>query len=605
MDKSVAEIIREMESNFESGETQMSEYVSLNLKEDINTIEAYTHSKHIHGEYDSQDREKPFFNIVIAAVNIWFRATDIDRKNIHIKATKEAEVIPAFLATVHLQEFMRKSNFGMFLNKWGYQLATYLSAVVKFVEQGGKLIPSVVPWTRLICDPIDFDANPKIEKLYFTPAQLKKNKNYDQEQVKALLEALTTRKDSSRQNKDTKADYIEVYEIHGEFPLSQLTDKEKDTEYVQQMHVLSFVKGKGRGEFDDFTLYSGREKDPYMLTCLLPNVDGSVSLNGAVKNLFNAQWMVNHTAKSIKDQLDLASKLVFQTSDGNFVGRNVLSAIENGDILIHALNQPLTSINNTAHDIAALQSFRNDWQNLGNQINGISESMLGINPPSGTAWRQVQTLLQESHSLFELMTENKGLAIEEMLRRFVLPFLKKKMDTKDEIMATLESHQIKWVDSRYVPAQATRIRNAHIKEAILNGQQPNPPDQTALEQDIQKTLNSYGNQRPFKPSDISTETWKNVLKDLEWEVEVDVTGESKDKQAVLDTLNTALQVVVNPAYATNPDAKMIVGKILEETSVLSPLELGFLNNVANPVAPVVPANGGGGVGTGIKQPIMQ
>ncbi|WP_460992121.1 hypothetical protein, partial [Staphylococcus aureus] len=65
--------------------------------------------------------------------------------------------------------------------------------------------------------------------------------------------------------KDTKSNYIKVYEVHGELPLSYLTEKEKDeTTYVQQMHIISFVASK-QGGYDDFTLYAGREKkNPYL-----------------------------------------------------------------------------------------------------------------------------------------------------------------------------------------------------------------------------------------------------------------------------------------------------------------------------------------------------
>ena len=181
--ETVGELVRRAEKNYNSGTTQISDFVMFNLKENINKIDAYLNSKHTTGEFDSQDREKPFFNIVTAAVNIWYRATDIDRKNIKIKATKSTDFILAFLTTLHLQEFMRKSAFGIFLNDWGVCLARYGSAVVKFVEQGGEMKCNVVPWNRLICDPIDFDSNPKIEKLYFTPAQIKR-KNYDKEMVK-------------------------------------------------------------------------------------------------------------------------------------------------------------------------------------------------------------------------------------------------------------------------------------------------------------------------------------------------------------------------------------------------------------------------------------
>ena len=575
-----------MEEDYSSGSTQISEHVSFNLKDNINRIEAYLNSKHISGETDSKGRDKPFFNIVTAACNIWFRATDLDRKNIKIKATKKGDYILSFLASIHLQEFMRRSAFGAFLNEWGRTLSRFGSAVCKFIEQDGELHCEIVPWNRIICDPIDFDNNWKIEKLYFTPAQLRKKKGYNKEMVNDLLESRTTRKSLGYgQQKDNKSDYIEVYEIHGEGPLSYLTrDEDDDETYVQQMHVVSYTAtNAAKGEYDDYCLYSGREKqDPYMITHLIKE-DGRAQSIGAVENLFQAQWMINHSQKQIKDQLDLASKTIFQTSDGNFVGRNVLSNIENGDILITAPQMPLTMLNNKA-DIVAIQSFGAQWQSLGNQINGISEAMMGANQPSGSAWRQTQALLQESHSLFELMTENKGLAVVDMMTKYIVPFIKKQMDTTEEISATLEAHQIKQIDSRYVPAEAVRIHNDIIKSEILNGKIAQQPDLNALKQSVQEVQNAFGNQRFIKPSDIKTKTWQRTLEDLEWELEYEITAEQTDKQAVLDTLNTALQVIANPNFQNNPEAKAIIDKILTETGTLSPLELAMENRPpANPI----------------------
>ncbi len=583
--KSIGELVRDAEDNDLRGETTISKYVQWSMRENLEKIDAYLNSKHTTGDTDSMGREKPFFNICTAAVNIWFRATDIDRKNIRIKATKAAHYILSFIATILLQEFMRKEAFGAFLNEWGRTLAKYGSAILKFIEKD-TLHCEVMPWNRMIVDSVDFENNIKIEKLWLTPAQLKKQKGYDQELVEKLLNNLSSRETSEGHKKDTKSEYIPIYEVHGELPLSYLTDKEKDEDtYQQQMHVLTFLEKKDKG-YDDYSLYSGKEKqDPYIITHLIRE-DGRTQAIGAVEHLFEAQWMLNHTVKAIKDQLDLASKLIFQTSDGNFVGQNALTAIENGDILIHALNQPLTELNNSSHDITALQAFGSQWKVQSNEIVGISESMLGINPSSGTAWRLEAAKLQEAHSLFEIMTENKGLHIEEMLRKYIIPYLKKQMNTSEEISAILESHQITQLDSMYVPNEAIRRSNKKIVHDVLNksmkdilaGNLLTPEQQTmdiqAETQDIQKELSSFGNQRFIKPSDIPTETWKDVLKDLEWEVEVDVTGEAQDTQAVMTTLTTVLQTIAsNPAILQDPNMKLLFNRILEQTGAISPVEL--------------------------------
>jgi len=350
-EQSVATIVRRLEQDFVSGTgTLMSDYVRTDLYTDINTIYAYLNSKHITGEKDSLGREKPFFNIVLSARNVWFRATDIDRKNIILTPTKEKDIVGAFLLSVHLQDWMRKENFGKFLNTWGLELAGFNSAVTKYIEKDGRLIPSVIPWSSLIVDQVNFADNLKIEILQLTEAQLYA-KGFDKEVIESMCDAAKARETTKKQKKDNKNTYYKIYEVHGKLPLSYLTGKDKDDDtFVQQMHVISYMASNTKGEFDEFTLYKGREeKDPYMLTSLLPATDGSISLDGSVKNLFDSQWMVNHSVKAIKDQLDLASKLIFQTADGNFVGQNALFAIESGDILVHELNKPLTQVNNNSH----------------------------------------------------------------------------------------------------------------------------------------------------------------------------------------------------------------------------------------------------------------
>jgi len=601
MSNYVGDLVRDLQDNFLNGETRKSEYVTTNLKKDLDRIDAYLESKHISGETDSQGREKPFFNIVTSAVNIWFRATDIDRKNIRIKATKKADITSAYLATILLQEWMRKTAFGKFLNLWGMTEASHLSSVVKFVEKGGELIPEVVSWDRLIVDPIDFYSNSVIERFYLTPAQLRKDKTYDQDFVEKLIDAKSSRKDMEGQTEDAKSEYIEIYEIHGELPLSYLTDKEEDKDiYQQQMHVISFVESKENGKYDDYTLYSGKEsRSPYLLTSLLPNIDGSISLKGAVKTLFDTQWMVNHTAKTIKDQLDLASKLIFQTSDGSFVGRNVLTNMQNGDILTYKINQPLTQINNSSHDITALQSYGQQWQQIGNQATGISEAMLGAAPKSGTAWRQTEALLRENHSLFELMIENKGLDLETMMTKFVIPFIKKKIDTTKEISAILEDHQIKQIDNAYIPQEIIIRRNNQIKKEILSGNIAEEPDMVELRTTVREELDAFGNQRFIKPSEIPSVTWKKSLKDFEWDVMIEITGEQQDKQSTMSVLQGVFDTIADPnrrQVLQTEEGKLLFNKILNEVGNISPIELSQISN-QQPVSPV----GGSEVGAGIPQ----
>jgi hypothetical protein len=591
----IGQLVRMMETNYVQGTTSQSKHVQFSMYEDIQRIDAYLNSKHISGDEDSQEREKPFFNIVTAACNIWYRATDLDRKNIKIKPTKAKDTVNSYLATLKVQDWMRRERFGSFLNEWGRVLSRYGSAVVKFVDKGDTLYPSVVPWQRLIVDPVDFDANWKIELLELTEGQLYeriKSHKYDADMVEKLCDARKARELVDGHDVDTKSEYIKLYEAHGFDRKSMLTGKPKDDDtFIQQMHVISYVASKEEGKFDDFTLVSGQEKkDPYMITHLIKE-DGQTLSMGAVKHLFEAQWMMNHTMKAIKDQLDLASKLIFQTSDGNFVGQNALSAIQNGDILIHKVNEPLTQVANTSHDITALQNMGTQWKALSNEITGISESMLGNTPPSGTAWRQVETLLQQNASLFELMTENKANHVEDMFRTYVIPFVKKQLDTADEVSATLDDNGITQIDSMYIKSKATKKVNAQILDAVLNDNQtPTELDKQmmlgAAQNDVQSELSTLGGNRFYKPDEIN---WKQQLKDLEWELVVDITGEAETSKEDLATLTTVFSTIADPmkqAVLKTQEGKFLFNKILSITGAVSPIEMNSTPSPIQPPAPV-------------------
>jgi hypothetical protein len=353
-----------------------------------------------------------------------------------------------------------------------------------------------------------------------------------------------------------------------------------DEKFFQQMHVISWNEGQD-GEDVDFTLYCGKEKkDPYMITHLIEEEGRTLSI-GAVEYLFDAQWMTNHTMKQWKDQMDLSSKLVFQTADNNYIGKNVLTNIENGDIMIHGANTPLTMIPNTGHDITNLQAYANQWKVLSQEITSTPDAVRGNTLPSGTPYSLGAYTGAQALSLFEVMTENKGLAIEAMLRNFIIPNLLKKIDTKDEVSAILEDHDIKKLEAMYVPRMAIKNYNKEFKEALLNGELPPQFNQPQAESDVKQQLAQTGNQKFFSPDEI---TWKEVVDDLEWKLDVQVTNEQQDKQAVLTTLSSVLQTIAtNPLALQDPNAKMVFNKILGYSGQVSPIELSPVTP-----APVIP-----------------
>jgi hypothetical protein len=590
--ETIATLVRQAETDYNSGKVTKSQHVQVSLKEDLAKIDAYANSKHISGATDSLGRKKPFFNIVIAAMNIWYRATDIDRANIRIRATRGEDHILQIFYNAKVQEWMKTAKFGVFLNNWGRILAKYGSAILEFVEVDGELVCSVLDWNKIIVDPINFKHAPLIKKLEYTPAELRKKKGYNKEMVKALIENLQTRKLLNGQQQTTTADSIPVYEVHGELSLAQYKlakgqkPKEGDEDiFFQQMHAVSFVgngKGTGKDGYDEYTLYCGKEDDPHMITHLIEE-DGYILSMGAVKSLFEAQQWTNHDEKAMRDYLDFISKLTFQTADEAFIGRNAINDFELGEVLRHAPNMPLVpmQVGNNGNSVAELRSNQQNWRNQGMETTSTPDAARGNTLPSGTSGILAEQLIQQSSSLFEIMVENKGLAIEEMMTRFVLPYIDKTMDNTDEIIVTLTAEGLKEIDQRYVPAEAVRRHNESFKEAVLNEKEPQPFDPIAGEMAVQKDLNMMGNTRPLSPEDVAGKTWKQLFAGFKKRVEVEVTNEMHNKATLLSDLNATMANLVKLGDVQN--ARLVLSKIMQETGSMSPAELQSIQSAPQPL----------------------
>jgi hypothetical protein len=126
-------------------------------------------------------------------------------------------------------------------------------------------------------------------------------------------------------------------------------------------------------------------------------------------------------------------------------------------------------------------------------------------------------------------------------------------------------------------------------------QVPTPYNPAQGEREVADEMKSLGNNRYFAPDDIDEKTWKDIFKDYEWEVEIEVTNEQTDKQAVLANLNDTLGKLAQLGDIDN--ARLVLSKILEETDIFSPMELTAVQQ-----APAPPASMGASAPVAPEQP---
>ena len=108
-----------------------------------------------------------------------------------------------------------------------------------------------------------------------------------------------------------------------------------------------------------------------------------------------------------------------------------------------------------------------------------------------------------------------------------------------------------------------------------------PFNQGQEEAAVRQELAPLGNQRFFTSDDMN---WDEVLKDLEWNLDINITNEQKDKQAILTTLSTVLQTIsTNPQVLQDPNARMLFNEVLNTTGVFSPAKLSIAKIAPSPM----------------------
>lgn len=573
---SIYEFVKKQRDSYRTDTITITEGYDFSQYETLRTIELYHNSKFIGGNLDSLEREMPFYNICKFRVNVATRATDLDTKDVQVQADRvtKTSYVESFLLNLKNRNWMKTVGFARFLNRLGSTRSKYGGVLVKKTEHDAKLSLHVVAWLNAITDQVDIRNGVKIERHFYTPASLKTDAPKGWSNIEEAIDAAKKTRaahaanPSTTENK-TPGNYIEVYEVHGVLPARFLdkdespeegTEDGKEDGYERQMHVI-VLDESDKGKVGGVTLYAGKEEeDPYKY---LPyeEVDGRGLGVGVVEDLFEAQVWTNDSIKKKKDILELAGKVVFQTADQSVAAKNILTDIENGQILTTAPDRPITQVNNIPASLPAFDKLMQEWDAQAERVSSTFNAITGETMPSGTPFRQVAILNQEAGSLFEYRREEAGLFIQEIYFDWVLPFLVKQIKEDKELVATLEPDELEMVSD----ALAQHEAYSFAKEQMLSGGDVLPEDVDGIKA-AARDASMRQSRRAFVGFDDLFQDWKGS-------VDVITTGEQKNKAVALETLfNIFKTVAAAPQLLQDPVLARLFNQMVEMAGV-SPMLL--------------------------------
>lgn len=554
MDKQILREINEQISGYQQKSIQIVDGLYFNQFQTLKRIEYYWNSQYINGQVDELGRIKPFYNISKFRVNVATRATDLDVKDVRISSDNPNDRVRSMLLNHELKNWMKEANFSKLLNDFGQTRAKYGGALIKKTKnEDGEMVIDLVQWKNVITDQVDVQNGAIIEVHYMSPSELSKKIDVWDNVEEAMKMATKSR--GIRNNKDQSTEKkVPIYEVHGEFPETFNPDAGENANPNRYQKMMFIIAG-GPSDKQIILWHELEDEDPYRFLAW-DNVSGRGLGIGIVEDGFEAQMWTNDTIIAEKNVMDIAGKVFIKTNSRQ-LGNNIISDMENGQVLELEDGADANILNLTPSSLPQFQNTVDRWNTQYERATNTFEAVTGETLPSGTPLGSVAIQSAQASSFFDYRREEAGIFWADVLMDWVMPYLIKKIN-KDHVLASdFSSDELKIIDRSFAINEA----NERAKQAILSGKIIGEGDYDGALQALQEFIAQDGKRRYL---DIP----KDYFKDYQTKITIDITGETRNKSATLQTLSTILsQVSSNPMILQDPNLLQIFNEILEISGV--------------------------------------
>lgn len=494
---------------------EIAEGLQRNPKEIIRTIEFYTNDKYLSGNTDSLGREKPFFQICNFRVTVAKTATDIDLKDIKYEPDSTKDAIPAMIINHEIYKLLKEINFSETLNDMGKTRPKYGGLLIKKNEYNGELEIDVCEWTNVDFNPSNVAGGIIIETHYLQPSELSEKIEAGWENVEEFMKA------HAKVNKN-KPKAFEIKEVTGEFDTTfdpDVTDNDANSYKFKKMCFYIGIVNKQK-----FLLYKEDLKDEEDKYKYLPWEKVKLGLGrGVVEDGFESQWATNDAMLAVKNAMEISGKVILST-DSNKVSGNAITGVDNGHIFQIEPGRSLSSLNLQASALPQFQNIIELWRQQYDNSVSVHDANTGEAPPAGTPYSQTALLNQVANSPFEYQREVWGIFLNEVLNDWILPYAKKRIMKEHYLVSEFSDEELDMIDED--------IKNVNViemaKSKILSKQDVTPTDIANVNTNIDSALTKFGKKREINIP-------KGYL-DIEGRLSANITGELKNKQAVLASL---------------------------------------------------------------------
>lgn len=516
--------------DFKTRPIQVVPGLTFNQYQMIRQIYFYYNSKFISGDIDEDGDRKFFLNINKNPCKVFSKAIDFDSKNIRLLTAGGGDPVKTWFMERDLKYWMREQEMGKILNRIFKELPIFGSVVLKIID--GK--PYFVDIRNFVvdqtADTLD-DANYITEIHNYTPASFRtaaKQMKWDTQKVEDTIKLYYEMKDTS---------HIRVYERYGD-----LSDKSG-----KYSHKRLFIADVGVDEFDQYGDITVRHTG-VELSC--EEFDGNPYWEfhaeklpgrwlgiGVVETLIEPQIRQNELANLQTKTSYWSALRVFQTRDAA-INRNLLSDVRNGEII--NVDSEITQIDMSDRNLAFFNQEEQKWMRNRDELTFSYDVVQGERLPAGTPLGSANLAITQTLSYFEGIQENVALDVKEMLYKVIIPQFEKERTTEHTVRLVGQD-----LDQYIQMVKNELVFKEIVRQAATTKTLPSEAEKKAIEIAIGEAIKQEKEKLLTIPL--------NYYKDIKYDVDIDITGESVDTRVRSATLFAILQAITaDPTMTTDP-----------------------------------------------------
>jgi hypothetical protein len=496
---------------------------------------------------EGQEDTRQFFDVVTQATETASTKAEVDTKDIDLKTTNNEYPDLVMISKPMVNNYFKYSSFAEFINATKEEMID-LGNVVARKTGKGEIVKKVRLEDLYIVDPSaeTLEDTTVIERNTMSQYSLMKMKEWK-------VSSDIIKKCNISGGKKTP--YYDVFMRFGQIERGKLNylkasisggeynETDNDDEYVESQIIIIRAKTHKSSKLKGYVVFASELiPDKYKISPHL-EIEKYKPYEEGHFGTFEGCWYrkgyrligmpyqnrANDLGNKIDAMLEIGSRVVWHSSDTKVAGMNVLSNLQDGDIII---SDDLTVLNNQLPNLAILA---NEWNRNINDLRQALKSFevaTGEALPSSTSATAVAVQNQSVGEYYDYKREKYGIFLRHILNRFILPEVLKKANLAQILEIT--------GDADYTRSFIDAAAKGLVFEKVLI---PAALEGKTISGSQYKQFLAYAKEQFASLPQLLLETGENMFKQAPLFLDFNVTNEQINKQAKVSNALSLIPLV--------------------------------------------------------------